>query len=235
MSRLARNSILQSSFNCATALILFAGIASAQTTTEDFTFNSSFQSLSSIGSLSLPAFDPSLGTLENIQLTVALTGTARQTLVNSVGRITGVNSITYGLPGSISGPGNFILNATVPTHVSSPSSPGVTTLSELPTPVATVTDLTDPTNLDLWQGAGNNVNLSYAVESPNIDIPTSILSPPSFQGKAHVTVTYTYDSGILAAPEPPGKYLSAIAAAGVMFLWLRRRSRPTSDDDVAAV
>jgi hypothetical protein len=210
-------------------VLFFTGIVSAQIKTQNFSSNLPFQQLSSAGDFSLPAFDASLGTLQNIQLSVTITGTVEQIVYNSAGKPIGFKKAVYSLPGSISGPGAVVLNAVAPTPVTSKSSRGGSGLflaGGIPlksyTPHQTVISESDPSVLDLWQSPGNNaVDLSYTTSDSPLVAPNLSL-PNSFRGTASVTVAYTYDS-TLATPEPPGKYLSAIVAAGMIFIFLGRR------------
>lgn len=228
MSLSIRNSIFKSALSCAAMVLLFTGIVSAEIKTQSFTSNLPIHQLSSAGDFTLPTFDPSLGTLENLQLSVTLSGTYTQLVYSDTGKMIGFKKVTYSLPGSISAPGDVVLNATAPTPVTPKSSLGGSgpfLAGGIPvgtyTPHQTVLGESDPSVLNLWQSLGHNiVDLSYTSDAPLV--ATNFSFPNSFQGTAKVTVAYTYDS-TLATPEPPGKYLSAIVAAGMILIFLGRR------------
>jgi len=229
MSLSIRTSIFKSALSCSAVVLLFTGIVSAQIKTQNFTFNLPLHQLSSAGDFTVPAFDPSLGTLENLQLSVTLFGSVEQIVYNNMGKAVGFKRVTYSLPGSISGPDSLVLNAPPPTPVNPTTTLGGTrpflpdgNPVESYTPYQTVIDESDPGVLGSWQAPGNNVvDLSYATsESPSI--ATDLGLPHSFSGSAKVTVAYTYDC-TLATPEPPAKYLSAIVALGMIFIFLGRR------------
>ena len=232
MSLSLRHYIFKSTLSSAALALLFTGIASAQIKTENFTYNLPFAQQSSAGDFTLPTFDSSLGTLENLQLSLTITGTVTQVIYNAQGKAIGFKQVPYSLPGSISAPGSVVLNATAPTPVTPHKSSGGSGLflpGGIPlgsyTPHQTVINESDPNVLDSWQGSGNHsVDLSYTT-STSPSIASNFCFPHSFNGTAKVTVSYTYDSGTLATPEPQGKYLSAIVALGMMFIFLGRRKR----------
>ena len=234
MSPSIYKSILKSALGCAVLALLFTGVVSAQIKTQTFSSNLPVQHLSSSGDFTLPAFDPSLGTLQNIQLSLTLSGYSTVIVYNSSGKAIGFKQVAYSLPGSVSGPGSVVLNATTPTPVTpnpshgqyGPFLPGGIPVGTY-TPHPTVVNESDPTVLDLWQSQGNNtVDLSYTSSNSSTEAP-SFSFPNSFHGTAKVTVAYTYDA-TLATPEPPVKYLSAIVAAGMIFIVLRRRKRASA-------
>jgi len=218
MSHFTRNSILQHGFNCVAALMLFTGLISAQTTqtkTENFTSYVSFQSLTSSGDFMLPSFDTSLGNLENMTLTFAVNSSALQLVYNSNGKPVGFQNFVTPLSGSVFGPGQLVLNAVAPTPVSDSTTSNQTTL-----------DVTDPNVLALWEGQGTSpVDLSYFADGSGSSIPNTGVFPSTFNGTCKVTVAYTYDITPVATPEPPGKYLTAIVAAGMTLMLIRRRNR----------
>ena len=246
MSHFTRNSILQHGFNCVAALMLFTGLISAQTTqtkTENFTSYVSFQSLTSSGDFMLPSFDTSLGNLENMTLTFAVNSSALQLVYNSNGKPVGFQNFVTPLSGSVFGPGQLVLNAVAPTPVSDSTTtrPGCPTGSSnnfLATPSSvhlgtstatsnqTTLDVTDPNVLALWEGQGTSpVDLSYFADGSGSSIPNTGVFPSTFNGTCKVTVAYTYDITPVATPEPPGKYLTAIVAAGMTLMLIRRRNR----------
>jgi len=229
MSISIRHSIFKSTLSYAALVLLFTGVASAQIKTQDFSFNLPITKASSLGNFTLPAFDPSLGTLTDIQLSLTISGSSIEIIYNNQNKEIGFKTIQYALPGSISGPGSLVLNATVPTPVTTPTkvntglflAGGIPLTSTSYTPHETVIDETEPSVLNFWQGANNGVvDLSYSTSnSPSF---ANLGLPSSFRGTAAVTVAYSYNS-TLAAPEPAGKYLSAIVAAGMVFIFLGRR------------
>ena len=51
------------------------------------------QQLSSSGGINVPAFDPSLGTLKDLQLSLTITGTSTEFVYNSSGKLVGFKKV----------------------------------------------------------------------------------------------------------------------------------------------
>lgn len=232
MSIFVRKSIFKTALGfAATALLLTATATAQDTKTQTFSIGSPLQCLSSTGNFTLPDFDSSLGTLESINLTLTITNCSKIQVFNNSNQSVDFTNASLNLLGSVSGPGGTTLNTSVTASI--PSGTAHLGLNCFPTTKnsTTVSSLLDPSLFSLWQDQdGNVVDLSYVKGDPTFAgtaLGNGLFFGGEIKGYGKVTVEYTYLSGgngsPIATPEPAGGYLSAIAAAGMMFMLFGRR------------
>ena len=224
------NSIWKVSLFCIAAWLLLMKSTSAQTTaTESFNIGSALQCLSSSGDFTLPDFNTSLGTLESVTLTLTLTNSSKINVYNTSGNLVDFVNASLILPGSVTGPDGVVLSTALDATVASGvANPGINSYGTTMNPV-TVSAVIDPSSFDLWEGSTNGaVDFSYSKGNSTYqgtDLGGGLLFGGTLKGCGEVTVEYTYLSSgsSLATPEPPGRYLSAIAAAGMALMLFGRK------------
>jgi hypothetical protein len=220
-----RTSQFRKAFIYTACLGLMITVASAdQTAPETFTFNGSDAT-----QFTLPAFDPSLGTLESVDLTFSLVSCGIVQAYNTSGVPLAFTNASVRLFGSVSGPGGVNLgssfNATVASGVVQPKGLNwfYTALSD-----NSVSQHIDGDSLSLWENQPDDtVSFDYTHKTATYGGTSQgngIRWGGKISGNGEVTVEYTYlSTGNLATPEPAGRYLSFIVAGAMLIMLLGRR------------
>jgi hypothetical protein len=234
MSIFNRYSICTAGLGATASLLLLTGTASAQTSgqtkTESFNVYTTAQNLAASNLVAVPGFNSSLGTLEGINLTLSGSGTAvtptSQTTTAGYGRsdtLQGFKGNKLGLPSLTFSNNSATSSSTTQTQGSGGNSVAVNSslFDLLETPGS------NTVNLNL---ADVNLTSQITNHDNGIAIGVGAWSQHAVQNEV-VTVQYTYLSSTsssgggnpAAVPEPAGKYLSGIVAAGMALLFLRRK------------
>jgi len=236
MSLSIHHSILKHVLYCTASLLLIAGEASAKTQTESFTTAAQLGCSQYANNFILPSFDPTLGTLESVDVTLKFSSCSSINVFNAGCSPVSFTNASILMPIAVTGSNGFDFNtsltASLPSGIANPGMNNFWNMESSTTGKPQI----DPSTLDLWESQpggqisfdvskGNN---TYQGTAPGNDL--------LFGGKSHesgkITVEYTYlssgcpgsgNSGNLATPEPSGKYLSAIVAAAMMLIVIGRR------------
>lgn len=245
MSKSILHSIFHPSAACVSALVLLTTpLLAAPASTK--TYNQSF-SANGAGTITVPDFNTSAGTLDSITLTLSIGNTSgvyvptTQTNLAFTTNQSGLDTIILGsgnVPSQGNSPGNSghgagptSGNTSTPNTVNTPQvGPGDTTQGHPhETPFAnslsteSIVEHLTPSQFAAWENQnGGNVNLNYA--DGNISVAGTNFGNNAFAGLTgteKVKVSYTFTPQV--APEPAGKYLTALAAGVLAFLLLRRR------------
>jgi hypothetical protein len=214
-------------------LTLIAAVALpivAKAQNESFTYNIPATSLSTVlnDSFNLNAFDPSLGTLTGVTITLDLQATASPQVINTSG---GAGSFTVSsyFPTTLTGPHGSSVSATTASGLlSGTANTGVFSITPVPgSEVDQSVDTVVPTgNLSSYEGTNP---LTFTLVAPSgagfttSGTETTGTATLAYGGGGSIdggtaTVDYTYT---VAAPEPSSWVLGFIAIGTLFFL--RRR------------
>lgn len=223
------NSILVRTLGYCAISVLLTGVASAdQTLSESFFITGHVQDASPTGQFTLPAFDTTLGTLEDVDLTLTIHSCARLLIYNSSNSPLGFTEASLTLPGSVTGPGNIDLMTSLTASLDSGiAQPGLNTFRTVKATNSASQHL-DASALSLWENQPNNViDFSYIKGDPTYHGTApggSLFFGGKIGGRGKFTVEYTYlSANNLATPEPAGKYFSGLVAGAMLIMLAGRR------------
>jgi hypothetical protein len=210
------------------ALALLAGSAAADPAlTETFSINGSIQDAAHCGQFTLPDFDPTLGTLEGVDISLTIDSTAKIQVYNTAATPVGFADASLSLPGSVTGPGGIKLASTITASLDSGiAQPGLNTFGSLSL-INTLSQHVDAGSLDLWQGlSGGLVDFQYSKGNPTYkgtDLGNSLFFGGAETGSGTFKVVYTYlNPSTAAVPEPSARFLSMIVAGLMGLMWFGR-------------
>jgi hypothetical protein len=212
------------------------------TPTDSKTYNQTF-SANGAGTITVPDFNTSAGTLDSITLTLSLGSTTGYYIptTQTNGPFTGHQSTLESLLGNDSS-GSSSSGSPSPSHGAGPGSspstadtgdttgPGDTTFAHPhETPFAnslsneSIIEHLTPSEFAAWEDQNNGkVDLDYS--GGNVDVGGTTFGNNAFlglTGNEKITVAYTFTPEVAA--EPAGKYLTALAAGAAALLLLRRK------------
>jgi hypothetical protein len=178
-------------------------------------------------SFSLSAFDPSLGTLTGVTITLNLDAVATPEIFNVTGGA-GSETVSTSFATTLTGPDGTLVSATTASGpVTGAANTTALSITPLPSTAVTQTVSASASNLSSYEGTGSLTFDLIAPASPGFtDSGTQLTGPAtlaaggtgSIYGDSTATVSYTFE----AALEPSSWALGLIALGG-MFV-LRRRA-----------
>jgi hypothetical protein len=189
-----------------------------------------------MGNFTLPDFDPTLGTLESVNLTLSLTNCTELNVYNTGSSAASFVNASMTMPGTVIGPGDLTLNSNLQAMLASGTAQaGMNTYSTIKI-TTTAGKSINSNSLNLWENqSGGVLDFSYTKGSPTYQGTDtggdSLLFGGTVKGYGKVTVDYTYLAGAgdpppvppLATPEPAGKFFSALAASAMALLAFGRK------------
>ncbi len=191
--------------------------------TQTFTIGGTVESASPFGEFTLPAFDPTLGTLQSIDLTLSIDSSSTIKVYNTASTPVGFTNASINLPLSVSAPSGitFTLNLGA-TLASGTAQPGLNTFGALTTN-ETLSQSVGSAAFALFEDQpGGTVTFSYNKGNPTYqgtDLGNSLFFGGSETGSGELKIVYTYlNSAVQPTPEPAGMYLSLIVALALAAL-----------------
>jgi hypothetical protein len=176
-------------------------------------------------------FNPSLGTLTDVEITVTSNIVADVLVLNSLTTAQGFTNAMASVPVSVTGPAGLSASVTATTPgQSSPPLPMVAAgatdalLGSAVVATASTTLNSPPTDLSAYVGTGlNDVAIFFAATGGTYTITAAngVFVSGSATADATVTLTYSYTSAI---PEPSSVILAGIGMVGVAVFSRRRRA-----------
>jgi hypothetical protein len=225
---ISNRSISKMGFAFTTLLLAFAGTACAQTESETFGTYGYFGCALDNSDFYVPAFNPALGTLEDVDVTLSFRMTPTITVFNTTNAPIKFTDASITVPVEISGLGLTTFDTTLTASYSGTARPG-TNNDLLGQTRASGTEAIAPSDFSSWEDQPTQDKVNFTLSKGD----------PSYQGTAQgdgllfggsdaqfgkISVQYTYLSAI-AAPEPSGRVLSIIVGLSMMLIILGRTSR----------
>jgi len=203
---------------CAAALLALA-VARADTI-ETFTHTTATTTVPFTDTFLLPGFDTSLGTLDDITITLDATGTAEVDVMNGTASPLSFTGATAKIPVSLTGPGPTSTSVTLSAGpTSGTAAPG---FNAFPGLLASATNsvMVIPADFSLFEGLGLivsvNVNAGSGTYS-GISEPGLFFGGSSTAG-AVTTIAYSFLPASTSVPEPATVSLFGGALLGIGYL-----------------
>jgi hypothetical protein len=222
MTLSAHHLTFKTATGCAALLLFLIQGASAQVVTESFSYTSTTQAMPYSDLFSLPDFNTSLGTLQEIEIILSVNSTSDIGVFNTSDDPVSFNDASVTLPTSLTGPGPILVNATLDASViSGIANPGFNSYSGL-TDSATETKKVSSRDFNSWENqVGGKIKLTYATGNGSYTGGGplhTLYFGGSAKGSETTTLKYTY----LATPEPPRVVLFGMVMGALVLLLARR-------------
>jgi len=202
----------------AAALVVLA-VARADTI-ETFTHTTATTTVPFTDTFLLPGFDTSLGTLQDITITLDATGTAEVDVFNDTGSSQTFTGAMATIPVSLTGPGPITTSVTLSAGpTSGTATPGMSAFPGLPASASNMV-LVSPADFSLYEGLGLivsvNVNGGTGTYTGN-SIPGVFFGGSSTAG-AVTTISYDFLPASTKVPEPATVSMFGGALLGIGYL-----------------
>jgi hypothetical protein len=229
MSNSLNRSISKIGLAFTTLLLASSGAAFAQTASETFSSSSYFGCALDNADFYVPTFNPALGTLENVDVTLTFKMNPTITVYNTTTSSIKFTDATISVPIEVSGLGLTTFDTTLTASHSGTASAGLN--SRLLGPFSsTDTEAVSASNFADWEdqpASTDKVNFTFTKGDPAYSGTAQgygLLFGGTDAQYGKISVQYTYLS-VLAAPEPSGKVLSLIVGLSMMLIMIGRTSR----------
>lgn len=213
------------SFSSALAFLLLPVDIVSADSTESFTHTTAAETAPFIDTFTLPAFDPSLGTLVAIDLSAQENTTADVVVFNATANSQPFTNAQASIPVTISGPAGTTFTIT---DLTSPvDGTAVVGGNDFPGIQSTTSDSVqiDPSQFSSWEGAsGQTVGVDFSVTDGTF---SGIALPDVFFGGTVVaggstTVTYTFQTLHQVVPEP-STWALMLGGLSLLVYWRMHR------------
>jgi hypothetical protein len=171
----------------------------------------------------LPSFDTSLGTLEDVTISLAVVSKPSVRILDSGKSPFHFTNASMTMPYSVTSSSGLDFNSSVSSSVASGiAKPG---MNSYPTKLTYMTDsdMVNPDSFSLWENQPNNqIDFTVTKGDPLFEgtaIGNNLFFGGGIAARGKFKVVYTF----LAAPEPSGKYLSAIVALAMALIVIGRK------------
>jgi hypothetical protein len=229
MSRSIHQSLLATALRCSVALLLLSGVSgAAQAQTETFLSSGMLTPLNVPDELTLPSFDPTLGSLQTIDLSLKFDICPTISVFNNTNAPVDFSNAMLFAPITFTGPGGLTLTANLTATIASGvAAPGINTFTPTGSWTYTVKSI-NPASFALWENQpADKVNLVVTPGSLTFK-GTEKADGLFFGGSAieweNISVAYKYLTA-QAVPEPSGGDLSLIVGAAMVLIVMGRKAR----------
>jgi hypothetical protein len=228
MSNSLDRSISKMGFAFTVLVLALTGTAFAQTSSETFGTYGYFGCALDNSDFYVPAFNPALGTLEDVDVTLSFRMTPNITVVNTTNASIQFTDASISVPVEVSGLGLTTFDTTLTASRSGTAGAGTNNYLLGPS-TASGTETISAGDFSSWEDQPTQKYVSFTLSKGD----------PSYSGTAQgdgllfggtdaqygkISVEYTYLS-VLAAPEPSGKVLSLIVGLSMTLIMIGRTSR----------
>jgi hypothetical protein len=199
------------------AALLMLAVARADTI-ETFTHTTTASTVPFTDSFLLPGFDTSLGTLEDITITLDADGTAEVDVINVTAIPQAFTHATATIPVSLTGPGPTTTSVTLSAGpTSGTAAPGLNSFPGLPASATNTVDVS-PADFGMYEGLGLIVSVDVAAGTGTYGGTSNpgVFFGGSSTAGAVTTISYDYMPGSTThVPEPATVSLFGVALLGI--------------------